>query len=133
MRQFYGIFTGMQIVLIILSLGILVGIIYFAFSPKSSPLLKRVAFIALGVIALALVICGIFLIMGPAEETGIIPIPGFHEPPAQEAESRVSVELVVFILIFLLIMGIIIYSAIKEQQKKSSKLKTAEKRRSIKD
>ena len=132
MRQFYGIFTGMQVVLIIFSLVLLGVIIYFAFSKKSSRLLKRVAFIALALIALALVIAGIFLLVGPGEDPGHIPIPGFHEPQAQD-ESRISVELIVFIIIFLLILGLIIYSTYKEQQKKHNNLRDAQKRRSAKE
>jgi amino acid transporter len=122
----------MQVVLAILSLGLLALIIYFAFSSKSSRLLKRVAFIALALIALALVIAGIFLLVGPGEDPGHIPIPGFHEPQTHD-ESRISVELIVFILVFLFIIGLIIYSAYKEQHKKSASFRSAQKRRSTKD
>jgi len=122
----------MQVVLIILSVGLLGLIIYFAFSPKSSRQLKRAAFIALGLIALALIISGIFLILGPGDTAGHIPIPGFHEPPAQEAENSIALELIIFILVFLFVMGLIIYSAYKEQHKKSADFKNAQKRRSAK-
>ena len=110
----------MQIVLAILSVGLLGLIIYFAASPKSSRLLKITAFGALGLIGLSLVVCGIFLIKGPSESPELIPLPVFQEaqPPAKSSNTLATV--VVF-LVFLIVMTMIIFLALRQQKKKGTK------------
>ncbi|MCL2601203.1 MAG: hypothetical protein FWD91_00155 [Treponema sp.] len=118
----------MLFVLVILSAGLLGVIIYFAFSRKSSRLLKRAAFAALALIALALVVCGIVLIVGPGEVAVQIPVPGFQEPVEPEPEKRLSTELLIFLLVFLFILGLIIFLVLRGQRKKDSGLLGAGKR-----
>jgi len=103
--------------LIILSAGLLGLIIYFAVSRKSSRHLKLAAFIALGLIVLALVVAGFFLIAGPGESAHEIPLPVFQEGTVPVEDSNI-VEVVIFLVIFLLILGFIIASALRKQRKK---------------
>lgn len=114
----------MLIVLIILSAGLLTAIIYFAVSNRSSWLLKQSAIIALGLIALSLAICGIFLIVGPGEEPGYIPLP-FPEPEPPPAGNGNTAVIVGFLVVFLLLMTMVIILSRKEQQKREAALKAA--------
>jgi predicted membrane channel-forming protein YqfA (hemolysin III family) len=109
----------MQVVLIILSIGLLGIIIYFAVSPKSSKLLKLAAFIALGLIVLSLAICGIFLIIGPGEDDGDIFLPIFHDAAPQADSSGNTTMVVSFFVALFGILGLIIFLALREQRKKA--------------
>ena len=121
-------YTGcMQIVLAIFSLGLLGMIIFFAFSPKSSRLLRRAAFIALALIALSLVIGGLFLVFAPGETPGVVPLPFLPEAPPAAPESGIALEVIVFLLLFLIVMGIIIGLAHRDQHKKDKKMKDGKK------
>ena len=109
----------MQVVLIILSAGLLGLIIYFAVSRKSSRHLKLAAFIALGLIALAVAVAGFFLVSGTGESAYQIPLPAFQEGTAQGEDSNIM-EVVIFFLIFVLILGLIIASNLRKQRKKET-------------
>jgi len=111
----------MLVVLIIISIGLLGLVIYFAVSKKSSRQLKLAAFIALGLIALALAVAGIFLLSGPGEDTHHIPLPVFQEAQIQPADDSNILEVVIFFLIFLLVMGLIVGLALKSQRRKSGR------------
>ena len=116
--------SNMQIVLIILSVGLLGLIIFFAVSPKSSRLLKIAAFIALGLIGLSIGVAGVFLIIGPAESPDHIPFPVFPEaqPQAPKAGGNMA-AIVIFLLFFSLIMGLTIVLTLREQRRKDKKIK----------
>jgi len=109
----------MQVVLIILSAGLLGLIIYFAVSSKSSRHLKLAAFIALGLIALAVAVAGFFLVSGTGESAYQIPLPAFQEGRQAQDDSNV-LEVVIFFLIFVLIMGFIIALTLRKQRKKET-------------
>jgi preprotein translocase subunit YajC len=117
----------MQVVLVILSLGLLGLIIYFVISPKSSKLLKLTALIALGLIAISIGVCAVFLIMGPGEDEEHIPVSVFQGAQPQAVNSGNIPAVIVFFVVFLLIMGLIIFLALREQRKKSEGLKSAQK------
>jgi len=106
----------MIVVLIILSLGLLGVIIYFAVSPKSTRLLRLSAIIALGVIGLSLVVCGIIIIIGPGESSDVISFPIFPDMP-QPAKKITNVSDIIILIILLLFIGFVFYRAIKEQKK----------------
>ena len=106
----------MIVVMIIISLGLLALIVYFAISPKSSRLLKLAAIIALGAICLTIIICGIVIIRGPSEDPTVVHLPVFPDSPAQAAtESRISDIIIMGSL--LLILALIIAKAAKDQRK----------------
>jgi len=117
----------MQVVLIILSVGLLGLIVYFAVSGKSSRHLKRAAFIALGLIALALAVAGILLLAGPGEGAHHIPLPGFQEAQPAPGEDSNILEIMIFLLVFLLVIGLIIGISLKNQRKKEGAQKKAQK------
>jgi amino acid transporter len=108
----------MLVVLGILSAGLLGIIIYLALSPKSSKLLKLSAFIALGLIVIAVGICAIFLVIGPSEDTGVINFPVFDDSPPAPTRNVNIVETLIFAAIFLIIMGFIIYLGLRERRRK---------------
>lgn len=105
------------------SFGLLGMIIYFAVSPKSSRLLKLAARIALVLISLSLVIGGIFLVIGPGEGGDYIPLPVFLDQPPAEDQGNNIAGVVIFLLIFALIMGLVIYLSAKAHRKNDKSAK----------
>jgi len=108
----------MQVVLIILSLGLLGLIIYFAVSPKSSRLLRIAALIALGIIGLSIIIAGFFLIRGPVEPEVVIPFPVFEDASPQPVKNTNLIVTIIFLAALLLILGATTYISLKGQKDK---------------
>ena len=106
----------MQVVLIILSLGLLGVIIYFAVSPKSSRLLKLSALIALGVIGLSIAICVIFLIKGPSQDPAAISLPVFQDTPTAPAKKGNVPAVLFFVAVLLGIVGLIVIAVRREKK-----------------
>ena len=123
----YAIVSPMTVVLAILSVGLLGLIIYFAVSPKSSRLLKLTALIALVFIGLSLGVCGIFLIMGPEENPEHIPLPVLQELQPPPAKSGNMLEIIVFFVIFLIVLGVIIVLSVRGQWKEAETGKRVKK------
>ena len=105
----------------ILSFCLLGVIVYFAISPKSSRLLRLVAIIALGVITLTILICGIIIIKGPGEEVELIPI--LPDPGAVPVKKENRAVGIVILLVFLAVLALIILKAYKDQKKQLLKEK----------
>ena len=122
----------MQVVLGIISFVLLGVIIYFLVSPKSSRLLRISAIIALSLIGLALGVCGVFLIRGPAKVETDIPLPFLidAEPKPQE-KSNVGV-IIGYFVIFAIIIGLVAYSSRKEKEKKQEPVKKPERKQDFK-
>ena len=110
----------MLIVGIIFSIGLLGVIIYFAISAKSSRLLKLTAIIALGLISLSLVISGIFIIKGPAEDPSIIQLPVFQDTAPQVKKSFRVVDIVI-LAVMIIGLVVVIVKASKDQKKTPKK------------
>ena len=106
----------MLIVSAIFSVGLLGVIIYFAVSPKSSKLLKYSAIIALVLIGISLVICGIFLIKGPAEGSGIIPL-AILPDAAPQVKRSFNVADILIIMAMLTVLVLVIIKALRDQKK----------------
>jgi len=117
----------MLIVLGILSAGLLGLIIYFIVSSKSSRLLRLSALIALGFIALSIGVCGILIIMGPKKEKAEIALPFLQDaaPPAKTGSSFAAI--LIFLVLFLLIVGITIYLSLGNQKKNLEEAKRNKK------
>ena len=116
----------MIVLLAILSLGLLGLIIYFIISPKSSRLIKLVATIALGLIGLSLLICGIFVIVGPRPDPNAVFVPFLSEEEEQQAVRSVNIlDIVIFSVLFGII-SLIVLKSIREQ-KKMNKVKKESK------
>ena len=105
----------MQVVLGIFSLLLLGLIIYFAVSSRSSRLLKLSAFIALGLIALAVGICSFFLIRGPSEEAPDIALPIFQDSSPAPKENNTG-AIWGFLIVLVIVIGLIAYLALREQR-----------------
>lgn len=100
-------------------------IIYFAVSSKSSRPLRLAAFAALALIAIAIAVSGVVLIIGPGEGPEIIPFPFLPDTDAPPAENGNTGAVIIFMLVFLLILGLVIWLHHREQRKKEDKSKTA--------
>jgi len=114
----------MQVVLIILSVGVLGVIIYFAVSPKSSRPLRFAAIIALALIGLSLGVCGILLIRGPGQSQADISLPFLlddtPQPPAKKSNLAV---ILTFLVSFFFIVGLVLITTMKEKQGKTAQQK----------
>jgi len=108
----------MQVVLAIISLVLLGVIIYFVVSPKSSHLLRLSAIIALALIGLAVGVCGVFLLKGPAEVKAEIPLPFLTEAePKPKSKTNIGV-IIGYFAVFVIIFGLVAYSSKKEKGRK---------------
>jgi len=108
----------MVVVLVILSVGLLGVMIYFAVSPKSSKLLRMAAVIGLGLICLSLLICGFFIVLGPAEEEEvIIPFPITSEAQTAPVKEESHLFDIILIVVIMLALAGIILKAIRDQRK----------------
>ena len=105
----------MLVVLGILSLGLLGLVIYYAFSPRSSRLLKLSALIALGAICLTLGICAIILIRGSGGDADGIPFPVFSDTvqPAKGANRFIDI---IFLAALVIILSLIIFISIRHKK-----------------
>ena len=107
----------MQIFMLILSVGFLVVIVYFAISPKSSRLVKIVAISALILAGLTIGVCAFLLIKGPAQDPDAIPLPVFQDMPTEPAKKSNIMSFLIFFAFLFAILGIIIYVAIRDRKK----------------
>ena len=123
-NPFFCYTYSMQVVLIILSVGLLGVIIYFAVSHKSSRLLRLTALIALGLIGVSLAVCGFFIIRGPGEDEADIILPIFQEAQPQKQSSNIPATLG-FFAVFFLVMGLIVFVSLRRQSKKDKSGKKA--------
>ena len=108
----------MQVVLIILSLGLLGVIIYYAVSSKSSRLLKLSALGALGLIVLSLAIASIFIALGGDDDEGEAYVPIFVDAPQEPPEKKNTVEIAIFLMILSAITGLIIFVTTKDRKQR---------------
>ena len=111
----------MQVVLIILSVVLLGTIIRFALSPQSSRLLKLSALVALGLIGLALIICGFIIIRGPDKEEVMVPFAVLQEAAPPQAKGGNAPAILGFFVVFLVLLGLIIFAAQRGNLKKERK------------
>ena len=109
----------MLVVLIIVSAGLLGLIIYFAVSPKSSRLLKLVALAALVLIVLSIGICSVILIRGPGEDPNAMALPIFQDAAPTPAKKGNLPAILIFLLVFVVILGMIVLIAQRDNLKKS--------------
>jgi flagellar basal body-associated protein FliL len=107
------------VVLSVFSLGLLGLIVFFFFSKKSSPALKRAALGALAAIGLSLAAAGFIIIRGPAApeaERYLPPVTVADQPPARSANIP---ALLVFLVILVALLGVIIFLGMRDQREKA--------------
>jgi flagellar basal body-associated protein FliL len=107
------------IVLSVLSLGLLGLIVFFFFSKKSSPALKRAALGALIAIGISLGVCGFIVIQGPAapEAELYLPLVTVADQPAVKGANIPG--LLIFLVILAALLGLIIFAGMRDQKKKA--------------
>jgi cytochrome bd-type quinol oxidase subunit 1 len=108
---------------LILSVGLLLLIIYFALSKKSSRGVKNVAIVALIIVALSVLVSVVimFIFRQPVAVIGNEPIREVIEEEVMVVKDNSFMMLIVAVF-FLLLLGVIVYFALKEQ--KRAKLET---------
>jgi hypothetical protein len=84
---------------------------YFAFSKKSSPVLKRTAFIALILVVLSGAACLAIIVLGPAAAVGKGG-PAITAVPVEKTGP--SADILIIGVVFLISIGIIIFLAVRE-------------------
>ena len=113
----------MQIFMLILAVGFLGVIVYFAISPKSSRLVKIVAISALVLAGLTIGICAFFLLSGPAQDPDAIPLPVFQDMPTEPAKKSNVMSFFIFFAFLFAILGVIIYVAVRDRKKTQEPVK----------
>ena len=114
----------MHVVLIIISLGFLGLIIYYAVSNKYSRLLRLVALGALGLICISLGVASIFIALNGTEDESAEPhLPIFLGVPREPTERNNAAEIVVFLVIFSAILGLIAVIASRDRKKRLEEAK----------
>jgi len=117
----------MQVVLIILSVVVLVIIINYAVSGKSSRIIRLVALGALGVIALSLGVASIIIAVntfGKKDEGDHLPI--FIEAQKEAPNTRVNlIEIIVFVAILVALIAIIAVVTSIDRKKRLAEAKKA--------
>jgi len=122
----------MQVFLGIISVILLGVIIYFLVSPKSSRLLRISSIIALSLIGLAIGVCGIFLIKGPAKVETDIPLP-FLTDATPKPQKKINVGVIIgYFAVFAIIFGLVAYTSKKEKEKKQMPVKKPERKQAFK-
>jgi len=115
----------MQVVLGIISFALLGVIIYFMVSPKSSHLLKMSAMGALALIGLAVAVCGVFLLRGPAKVETEIYLPFLTDAePKQQNKTNTGVIAGYFAAVAIII-GLLAYYSKREKERKNKSEKKA--------
>jgi cbb3-type cytochrome oxidase subunit 3 len=104
--------------LIPLSVIILAGIIFIAVSPKSEPMVRRAAIIALAVIGVA-VIASLILIFSQPVKVINAGVPGLPAVPAKDTQTT-SMAVLIFSIFFLLFIAGILYIAFSRQKKQEA-------------
>ena len=118
----------MVIVLGILAVAALGGIIYLFLSPKSSKVLKFTALGALVLSGIAILVCGFVLVFGsPDEKTDPYAFPLAVGGAPQSGPKTNVVELTIFLVVLLLILGIIVLLGFRNQKKRTAKKTPDEK------
>ena len=111
----------MLVVGIILSLGLLGLIIYFAISRKSSRRLKFAAIIALACIGVSLIICGYFIIRGPGADKAALPFPALVDGPAPVKQRNIADLIILAVLVA--VVGVVIFISLRDKRKKAEPAK----------
>jgi hypothetical protein len=99
----------MRILIYILPALAVAGIVYFAISRKSSPLVRRAAVIALILAGVSLAVCSVFALIQPAAGPGFSPAappPDTPVKPAVAADWRLLIALAAAALIFIIIIAV---------------------------
>ena len=117
----------MQVLMSIVSAVLLILIIHFVVSPKSSRLLRLTALAALVLIAISIGVCAIILVRGPATEDAVtIALPFLPESSPQPEKKSDLPTIIVFFAFFLILAAMIYFSAKKEKQRNDKEMKEKE-------
>jgi amino acid transporter len=107
----------MLIVGILISVIILGLLIRMALSKQSEKPLKLAAIIALGLIALSVIICLIMIFAGPAAEEEEEVFAGLPLAEPVQVSNPNGVYILLFGVLLLLFLGLIIFLSLREQKK----------------
>ena len=92
----------------------LVFIAILAFSKKSDPMVKKIAIIALILIVVSIIICGILLVKASSDEVSVANIPVIVE--TQEVKTTDFRFLILFVIILAGIVGLLLFLLSREKK-----------------
>jgi drug/metabolite transporter (DMT)-like permease len=111
---------------LILSVGLVILIIYFALSKRSSRQIKSIAVIALIIVCLsALVSVAVYVLFSqPVAIISKEPVkePVISEPPERIGEDQ-TLMVLIFAALFILLLVLIVYNALKERKRQALEAK----------
>jgi heme A synthase len=108
----------MFFVIIPIALGFLGAIVYFALSKKSSRFVRLAALIALGVVILSVLVCGLIILLSLGGGTEEPVMPDFFVTEQPEAPAKTNTFIIALVMIFLLVfLGMVVFFSLKEQRK----------------
>ncbi|MFP3090467.1 hypothetical protein LQZ21_09095 [Treponema sp. TIM-1] len=105
----------MNIFVLLLPAAVFLLILYFALSKKSDPLVKKAALITLILLTLSVIISLVLIFSKPAEETISIAVESTPGTPVKANNTNLP-ALIIFILLFLLFLGVIIFILLRERR-----------------
>lgn len=105
----------MNMFVLILPAAIFFLILYFALSKKSGPLVRKAALITLILLTLSVIISLFFIISGPSETALGLPVESVPDTPVQNNNTNLP-ALIIFVILFLLFLGIIIFILLRERR-----------------
>ncbi|MDR0688659.1 MAG: hypothetical protein LBG08_00120 [Spirochaetaceae bacterium] len=104
----------MNIFVLFLPVTVFLLILYFALSKKSGFLVKKAALITLMFLTLSVIISLLLVFSEPGGGAGI-PIESLPDTPVKPSNANIP-ALMVFILLFLIFLGIIIFIFLRERR-----------------
>ncbi|MDR2363441.1 MAG: hypothetical protein LBD65_03395 [Spirochaetaceae bacterium] len=104
----------MNVSVLFLPVMVFLLILYFAFSKKSGFLVKKAALITLMILTLSVII-SLFLVFSASGGGAGIPIESLPDTPVKPSTANIP-ALIVFVLLFLIFLGIIIFIFLRERR-----------------
>jgi preprotein translocase subunit SecG len=103
----------MNIFVLCLPAAVFLLILYFALSKKSGPAIRKAALITLIILTLCVIVSLALIFNESAGVTAGIFVESEGDTPVQSGNTNV-LALVVFVLLFLLFLGVIIFTTLRE-------------------
>jgi bacteriorhodopsin len=108
----------MPVVMVIAPLALFALIVYFAVSKKSSPPVRKAAVIALIIAGFSLIVSAVLIFSGSAGAA----VPGIEAVPDRPVQAK-AVDpwyLAVFVAVFLLFLGFIVFMGQRERREREA-------------
>ncbi|MDR2758759.1 MAG: hypothetical protein LBB78_05215 [Spirochaetaceae bacterium] len=105
----------MNVFVLLVPAAVFLLILYFALSRKSGPLVKKAALITLIILTLSVVISLLLIFSESSGETLGVPVESSPDTPVKANSTNIP-ALIIFVLLFLLFLGVIIVTLLRERR-----------------